>query len=819
MSFSKKHLLVGLIILTGSVISFGLSWTGYRLTLEHQNRLASQQLFALQQSISQILYNKLALTTSLEAFVNAHHYLDLNNAADRLTYKKQFELFTQSILNNEKGILSLQIAPQAIVSFLTEEQRNQKAIGHDLLKDERRRPQILDLIKRHGKQISGPLTLIQGGDALIMRKAVYSKIHGFEAQSYIDAGRASAGAPWLEDIDQDFWGLVTVLIDYQAFLQEITIREDADYEFAIKGRHGLGHAGEVFFGDAAIFEDFIQTVAINFDGGQWLVAVRAKKLPPRWPFVMLAGFGLMIFSLLAYVIIRLEQESLKAHQTSEALAQSNRTLADKSASQNKLFAIIGHELRTPAASLKMLFDKQQARQAMIYEDSINTQLDHLLAVIDDMSVVSDPERAIKGRKKIASVQQTLRDLILLQDRLLLENELKIKFDADQQSALSCEFNVQLFRQIAMNLIKNSLLHGHASQMHIQVSSLLEADQLSFKVIFTDNGCGINPAFHDSLFEAFERDASSDGTGLGLYISRKFAREALHGDLVFDRLYASGSRFILIMKLPLASEQPPSQVIQTSALKDRQIVYAEDNHLMREMTQEQLELAGAKVLSFENGQLALTYLTLHKDTIDLLLTDAFMPKLDGFDLIKQARNIGFKQTIIALTAASVGDEGVRLLDCGADHVLYKPLEIDTLSMLLGPLCSTAADALSVSGEATQASEKAVFDFDRLMANYNYDENIYKKFVTMFADNTPQLIQTMREGLETEDFKAIRHAAHQLKGNAATIYAAPLTEHMMQLMSLAEEQQIDKLAAAIEQVEQLSRKLQQALQDKLSADSAS
>jgi len=43
--------------------------------------------------------------------------------------------------------------------------------------------------------------------------------------------------------------------------------------------------------------------------------------------------------------------------------------------------------------------------------------------------------------------------------------------------------------------------------------------------------------------------------------------------------------------------------------------------------------------------------------------------------------------------------------------------------------------------------------------------------------------------------------------------------MQLMSLAEEQQIDTLAAAIEQAEQLSRKLQQALQDKLSADSAS
>jgi signal transduction histidine kinase len=71
-----------------------------------------------------------------------------------------------------------------------------------------------------------------------------------------------------------------------------------------------------------------------------------------------------------------------------------------------------------------------------------------------------------------------------------------------------------------------------------------------EVIVRDTGIGIRPEDCARLFEAFSRlDATarkaSEGTGLGLHLSRKLA-ELLDGALHFESEYGNGSSFTLAL---------------------------------------------------------------------------------------------------------------------------------------------------------------------------------------------------------------------------------------------------------------------------------
>jgi CheY-like chemotaxis protein len=63
--------------------------------------------------------------------------------------------------------------------------------------------------------------------------------------------------------------------------------------------------------------------------------------------------------------------------------------------------------------------------------------------------------------------------------------------------------------------------------------------------------------------------------------------------------------------------------------------------------------------------------------DLILTDYFMPQMDGVQLIQHLREQHQTVPVIAVTAPTLGDEAERLRLAGADDVLEKPLTRDAL----------------------------------------------------------------------------------------------------------------------------------------------
>lgn len=98
----------------------------------------------------------------------------------------------------------------------------------------------------------------------------------------------------------------------------------------------------------------------------------------------------------------------------------------------------------------------------------------------------------------------------------------------------------------------------------------------------------------------------------------------------------------------------------------------------------LESKGLKVRVGRNGLDALNALEAHSD-IDLVLMDIMMPKMDGFEAMRQIRvseNERIRKVpVVALTAKAMKEDHERCMEAGANDYLPKPVNLDNLMTVL------------------------------------------------------------------------------------------------------------------------------------------
>ena len=111
----------------------------------------------------------------------------------------------------------------------------------------------------------------------------------------------------------------------------------------------------------------------------------------------------------------------------------------------------------------------------------------------------------------------------------------------------------LFLQAINNLVGNALKFGRPGvPLRILITSRQVGDRI--EVAVQDNGVGISPAYHEKIFNVFEKlDLSPEnpGNGIGLALVRK-AAERMNGRIEVDSAENRGARFALW--LPAAVEK-------------------------------------------------------------------------------------------------------------------------------------------------------------------------------------------------------------------------------------------------------------------------
>lgn len=108
-----------------------------------------------------------------------------------------------------------------------------------------------------------------------------------------------------------------------------------------------------------------------------------------------------------------------------------------------------------------------------------------------------------------------------------------------------------------------------------------------------------------------------------------------------------------------------------------VLVVDDNAINLDLVGRILELEGYKVVTAESGADALQKLAVSKP--DLAVLDVMMPDMDGIELCRRLRQVpeGAAIPILMLTASASETDRAEALKAGANDLLGKPFEMETL----------------------------------------------------------------------------------------------------------------------------------------------
>jgi protein-histidine pros-kinase len=185
----------------------------------------------------------------------------------------------------------------------------------------------------------------------------------------------------------------------------------------------------------------------------------------------------------------------------------------------------------------------QAQQVATIESSGK----HLLSIINDLLDLAKIE---SGKVDLAVEPVDCRELldeVAASLRSLAEDKgLELAVDPGAARVLAST-DRRALSQILINLVGNAIKFTEEGSISLTVQQGRNGSA-STRFLITDTGVGIAPQDREALFQAFEQIGGSatrrhDGTGLGLYISRKLA-DLLHGSITCESEVGVGSTFVL-----------------------------------------------------------------------------------------------------------------------------------------------------------------------------------------------------------------------------------------------------------------------------------
>ena len=371
-----------------------------------------------------------------------------------------------------------------------------------------------------------------------------------------------------------------------------------------------------------------------------------------------------------------QEVDMKTKELQQALKfseQSKQREAD-------VFAILGHEIRTPVSIIMM---------ELVNRDSINLNLiranvEHTLSLIDDMSLVA---RAGSGRDlNIDSVDlaELFSGLVTSYRQNAYADGIRLvdQIDVGEARVKSSE---KALRQIISNLMRNAITHSACKTLTVSADlQPINSSTVRLTVSIADDGKGINPELQSRVFESFTRgDSQTEGTGIGLSVCNELVTN-LGGQLVLESDGKTGSCFSFTLTLGIEETDdslptPEPLKLESSLLEGISVLVVEDNLTIQLLTKKMFESKGASVVTASNGDEGLQKTKLH--SFDLILSDLMMPVMDGAEMIKILRSMDVDALIVGVTAATIGGERDQLLKAGADLVLAKPLKIDSIEAFL------------------------------------------------------------------------------------------------------------------------------------------
>lgn len=392
-------------------------------------------------------------------------------------------------------------------------------------------------------------------------------------------------------------------------------------------------------------------------------------------------------------------ELLVAKEEAEAAKQMAE---DASQAKSEFLASMSHELRTPLNGILgyaqiLLRDKDLNKQQKDSIGIVQQCGNHLLNLINDILDLSKIEaqkldlypQDFNFPYFLTAVAEMCK-IKACQKGLIFNYE-----PSPQLPKLVCADEKRL-RQVLINLLGNAIKFTDYGSVSLKVRQVnrpksegtetigkkpLKTTTIRFEV--EDSGVGMSGEQLEKIFQPFEQvgdnSRKAEGSGLGLAISHKIVN-IMGSKLEVKSQLGIGSIFFFEVDIPvlntasLAKVKPieAENIIGYEAQKEIKILVIDDKWQNRSVFVSLLTPIGFAVSEAADG---IEGLEKAEELLpDLIIVDLIMPKMHGFDLIKQLRaKPQFKDTVIITSSASVfATDKHQSLAAGSNDFIAKPI---------------------------------------------------------------------------------------------------------------------------------------------------
>ena len=382
----------------------------------------------------------------------------------------------------------------------------------------------------------------------------------------------------------------------------------------------------------------------------------------------------------------------------DEMARALRQAVKSGREKETFLSHMSHDMRTPMTAifgLTQLSLQEKDRPDTVRDnlEKIQTSSNYLLDLVEE---ILETSRIDAGKIVTVSAAEKEDDVLNSVSAIVGEQARSAGLDFEM-IVEGCKgryvmMDIKHVERILVNLLSNSVKFTPAGgKITLQVNVLYHQNHAEHSYIVRDNGIGIRESVQKKMFLPFEQDTIEgeyqDGTGLGLYICKNLV-DLLGGTISCKSSTGMGTEFTVRMTYTLANEEQialgsnRSLTYEDRVLYGKNILLAEDNHIVAEVIIKILSTKGIHAQLARDGQEAVQLFQSHGPYYyQAVLMDLMMPVMDGTQAAHQIRVLDQEDAasvpIIALTADITDNIEEKCRESGMNAYICKPIDPDRL----------------------------------------------------------------------------------------------------------------------------------------------
>ncbi|MDR0496035.1 MAG: PAS domain S-box protein [Treponema sp.] len=414
---------------------------------------------------------------------------------------------------------------------------------------------------------------------------------------------------------------------------------------------------------------------------------------------------------LGYIYDMREQTRLKK-QIEAALIEAK----DANRAKSEFLSHISHEIRTPMNTIlgSAEIQLQKDNNPQDTEEAFNRIYNSgnlLLNIINDILDISKIEA---GKLELIHAKYDIPSLIYdtMQINLLRYESKPIDFilKVDENTPLNMFGDELRIKQILNNILSNAFKYTEKGSVELSVSAETDTmvdNECVLVLRVSDTGQGMDQDQINKLFDAYARfnleaNRHVAGTGLGMSITKQFI-DMMNGEITVESSPGKGTVFTV--RLPqkktgfeicgtgLVESLRKNSFQNLARAKKLKIIHEYMPYgsvLIVDDVESNLYVAkgmmlpyGLKIETVISGIDAIEKIKSGNE-YDVIFMDHMMPKMDGMEAAKIIRELGFANSIVALTANAIAGQSEMFLNNGFDSFISKPIDSRELDAVLNHL---------------------------------------------------------------------------------------------------------------------------------------